>query len=119
MDPKNEEQSKYLGFTIFANNAEIGFVNQECERMEMQLQGGKDNNEPMELIRLIPTFIHELAHVLRESERPIANSEIRKKKLKQMHKDHFAHDDGFYLSFKKLLQTAEVFFSICPLPISE
>ena len=107
MDVDKEEFIKYLGFAIL-DHQNGAFV---CDRIEIKchcaLKAGE--RKELELIRLIPTFLHELAHVLRESKRNITEFDVRKKKLKRMNKnDHFAHDDEFYQDLKNIYKDAEV-----------
>lgn len=111
--------SNFLGMCHFATRYESAAdmkrqnFTQEVECISMRvlckpadsIQEGEENH--FHLLRLIPTLLHEFAHVTAELGRTLSEQDLscRNRKLKQM--EHFAHDDFFYSHFRRILKAAE------------
>jgi len=94
-----EKHLTFLGMTFF---------NKDGGAQEIRIMLQEANSPILDDVRLVPTLLHEFAHVLRERERsPSENiqSSTRKRKLKRL--CHSFHDDAFYECFKRLLLIAE------------
>eukprot|EP01125_Pyxidicula_operculata_P002594 TRINITY_DN12449_c0_g1_i1.p1 TRINITY_DN12449_c0_g1~~TRINITY_DN12449_c0_g1_i1.p1 ORF type:complete len:300 (-),score=9.11 TRINITY_DN12449_c0_g1_i1:36-821(-) len=103
--------SRFLGMTFFDDKKSVNAI-----RMKIR----SDTGEPYHLLRVIPTFIHELAHEFRERIRLEELLDVRKKKVKCIdgHHSDVMHDDKFYDCFSKLLGRSEELgiFSLPPIP---
>lgn len=101
-------ETNYLGLTVFDLVKRDTFTKFVPKRIEIRLRA---SGKPLEMVRLVPTLIHELAHVYHEHGRKQATV-IRKRKLKRLNDDAHTHDDEFYRCFTELLVAAKVKFSL-------
>ena len=115
----SSEMSNFLGMCHFATRYETAAdmkrqnFSQEVECISMRVlcvpteSTKEDEENHFHLLRLIPTLLHEFAHVTTELGRSLSEQDLscRNRKLKQM--EHFSHDDFFYSHFRRILKAAE------------
>ena len=112
------EMSNYLGmchFAVCVDKDEPKRLRQIVDRISMRVLCKPSNSAAegeeihFHLLRLIPTLLHELAHVTTELHRSHAGSDTSNwsnRKLKRL--DHSDHDELFYEQFRRILKAAEL-----------
>jgi hypothetical protein len=113
----SEETDNFLGMCHFTTRFETAadikkrpMTTQHVEKVSMRVlcrpEDGKEDHH-FNLLRLIPTLLHEFAHVTTELSRvlPDQAASSRNRKLKKL--EHFSHDDEFYGHFRRILKAAE------------
>jgi len=121
MDSSAPDMANFLGMCHFSARydtaADLKRCNfsQQVDRISMRVlcksaeEGVANEGEESHyhLLRLIPTLLHEFAHVTTELGRTLTDQELscRNRKLKRM--EHFSHDDLFYDHFRRILKAAE------------
>ena len=113
----SEAMDNFLGMCHFTTRFETAadikkrpMTTQHVEKISMRVlsrpEEGKEDHH-FNLLRLIPTLLHEFAHVTTELVRvlPDQAATARNRKLKKL--EHFSHDDEFYGHFRRILKAAE------------
>jgi hypothetical protein len=110
--PRAEETSNFIGMTYFNLCAEVDAettkgkkLYQTVDRVEVQLLD--DNDKFLPIFRLLPTLLHEFAHVITEVHRAFGDKDMRRKKVKKFCKAHSDHDTVFYNHYRELLKASE------------
>lgn len=96
IDPEEKKLNNYLGVTYFS------IQNGRCLPAEVRIRFLDPGYSPYEFIRVLPTLLHEFAHILREKDREVDT--LRNKQLKRLAGDHSSHDQEFYKCFQTILE---------------